>query len=485
MKKLNICFLLLPILLSSCKSKESNQSNISSSTESGYIKEDTKIDFLCMADKDYHAKLQSMIDEFEILEPHVKVNLYNPQGSGSYAMIEKNIVAGFFKEDYPDLAQCYPDNVVKYIAKGYAVDVDKYLSNSEYGIVGNEIDDYIDSFLLEGATYPTSGTYSLPFCKSTELLYYNADALLNLDLSSIDANINDGKPLDENYLNDLTWEELFDNLCPALYTYNSSLSEEDKILKSGTNSAVFTYDSDENFFITLANQYGYGYTSVDGNGKASIDFDNPEMKGLVRKLKEAKDANYLQTRGSNRDYVSTLFQDRKALFTISSTAGLTYNYSYNNPFNIGVAKIPHAEGKEYSSINQGPSVCILDHDDDNRSLASYLLWKHMTNEENSSAWALHTGYMGIRNSSYHSKEYIDALNVDDTSNLFDVAKAKNLKMISEVRESTFNTKVFKGSSNARTNVGLLLRDCLLSNDIDNEIDSLFSSYALDASSYLS
>lgn len=502
MKKFSITSILLPLLfITSCANSTVSTSVIDNNLDDkGFIKEDVTINFLCMADKDFHSELQSMINEFEKNEPHVKVNLYNPLGSGSYAMIEKLVVAGFFKEDYPDLVQCYPDNVVKYIAQGYAVNVDEYLNNKEYGLLGEEKEDYITAFLEEGTKYTVDGTYSLPFCKSSELLYYNADALIGLDLSSQDSSINNGLPLDETYLNDLTWEELFDKLCPAIETYNDSLPEENKLLDDSPNTAIFTYDSDENFFITAAEQYGYGYTSISENGKGSIDFNNEGMKNIVKKLKIAKDKKYLQTRGTYHDYVSYLFQERHALFTVSSTAGLSYNFNFQKPFNMGVAKLPHAQGHEYSSINQGPSVCILNHNNNARSLASFLLWKHMTNKENSSSWALKTGYMGIRNSSYINDDYknaikegenakkIDISKLEDVSEiantLYSISKSENLKKIAEIRESTYNTSVFRGSSNARTNVGKLLKDCLLSTDLDAEIDELFNEYAKDAESYL-
>ena len=149
-----------------------------------------------------------------------------------------------------------------------------------------------------------------------------------------------------------------------------------------------------------------------------------------------------------------------------------------------MAKIPSPEGKEYSSINQGPSICILDHKDENRALASFLFWKHITNKENSSSWALDTGYMGIRNSSYQSEAYNNALIVDENSSLADLAKAANLVKISEVRTSTFNTPIFKGSGTARTNVGLILKDCLLSTDLNSEIDEIFEKYYNDTYQYL-
>ena len=474
--------ILSTLLLTGCSFNNNNDESHSETNVDGVIKEDVRIEFMCMLSDEYRTYLETIIKKFEETEPHVKVTLSNPQGSGNYAMLEKTVIAGFYKEEYPDIVQCYPDNVVKYLAKGYAYNLDEYINNKTYGLSEEDMDDYISSFIKEGQQYKEEGTYSLPYCKSTELMYYNAEVLLGLEIDGV----NDNNPIDEEYLNNLSWKELFDNLCPKLEEYNETLPDEDKILSTNEPHAIVTYDSDENLFITLAEQYGYGYTSYDQeNDIASIDFDNPGMKELVRKLKDAKDKRYFETKKSCGNYVSELFQTKDCLFTISSTAGLSaYIYNETNPYLVGVAKIPHAEGNDYYSINQGPSICVLDHFDNNRSLASFLLWKYMTNKENSSSWSIQTGYMAIRNSSYQTEEYKNSLIIKDETDLKNVAEVNNRIMIAEVKESTFNTPVFKGSGNARTNVGLLIRDCLLSNDLDAEIDDIFTYYAEDARTYI-
>ena len=484
MKKTKLCILMLPFLLLGCKSNKNIVDPTDNEEETGYIKENVTIGFLCMADSSFYPTLQSIITDFKEVEPKVTVNLYNPLGTGKYAMIEKTVISGFYNEDYPDITQCYPDNVVKYLSKGYVVNIDKYLNNSEYGIASDS-NDYIESYFDEGKGYSVEGTYSLPFCKSTEFLYYNADVLLGLDLSSVDSTINEGKPLDASYLDNLSWEVLFETLCPAIYKYNESLPANEKIYVNDDKSGIVTYDSDENFFITLANQYGYGYTSIKENGEGSVDFDNDGMKNLMKRFQDYRNKGYLQTRGTNNnEYVSSLFTSKKALFTISSTASNSYNYNRENPFVIGAAKLPFAEGKNDKSINQGPSICILDHHDENRSLASYLFWKFMTNKENCSKWALKTGYIVIRESTATTEEYQKELDITGVTDKYKISVANNLKKITEASGNTFTTDVFRGSSNCRTNVGKLLTQCLLSDDLDSKIDSLFKSYSDDAKNYL-
>ena len=477
MMKSKKCLFLLPFLLVGCNStKPSDDGGGKQKDENCYIKEDTTIDFLCLSDSSYSSLLEDIIEEFQENEPHVTVRICNPQGLGKYGMISKTVFAQFFEGDYPDLVQCYPDDAIRYLSfkdGKYMVNLDKYLNHKDYGLSVEDKKDYIASFVNEGNHYPVEGTYSLPFCKSSELMYYNADVLIDLDLSSVDNSINGGNPLTAQYLDSLTWEELFNKLAPAILTYNESLDEKHKIIDTSEENAVFTYDSDENFFITLAFQYGYGYTSVN-DGVPSVDFNNQEMRDLMQVIKTAKNNHYLHTNGSYGNYVSNLFTARKNLFTVSSTAGLTYNYNADDPFSIGVARIPHAEGKEYMAINQGPSVCVLDHQDENRSLASYLLWKHMTNKSNSLVWALKTGYSGIRNSNYTDQQYIDALTPKEGQSLFDHAQMENLKKLADVFDKLYTTAVFNGSSNVRTNVGNLIKGCL---NLDVEIDKLFDYYA--------
>ena len=485
MNKKKIALSLLTILLIGCTNSGNNnpdsEGEKQKEDENYIIKEDVEISFLSMVDNSYYPFLQAMINDFQLQEPHVHVNLSNPLGSGNYNTLERLVVAGFYKEDYPDIVQCYPDSVVNYLTRGYAVNLNPYIENQKYGLGASRVD-YISSFMEEGQHYAKGGTYSLPFCKSTELMYYNADVLVGLDLSSIDATINNGQPLDTTYLDNLTWEELFNKLSPALYAYDENKSEADRLIKTPldknnnpTNGrSVISYDSSDNLFITLANQYGYGYTDVDSDGNGLVSFNNSNMKSLMNTFRTAYNNKYIQTRRTFGTYVSELFQNQNCLFTVSSTAGISYNFNKKNPFKMGVAKLPHAEGKEYTSINQGPSICVLKHDDQNRTLASFLLWKYITSVDNATTWSINTGYMPIRTSCFSTKAYIDITTITDKSTLYDIAVSDNIKKIEQVRNSFFNTPVFYGSGNVRTNVTNLITNCM---NTDVDVDTLFDYYA--------
>src|SRR5574344_2849075 len=123
-------------------------------------------------------------------------------------------------------------------------------------------------------------------------MFYNAAVVIRLDLSKQDKEINGGAPLNAAYFDTLTWDELFDHLCQAIEAYNATLPTDQKILKTDqAYHSIFAYDSDDNLFITLAKQYGYGYTSVV-NGAGSVDFNNDGMKSVMKRFKTAYDKGY-------------------------------------------------------------------------------------------------------------------------------------------------------------------------------------------------
>jgi len=437
------------------------------------MKNETQITLWSITGQNNRPQLESYIAGFKEIEPNITIN--NVYQSGSYNELESMVSKGFLGDNYPDIVQAYPDNVANYIDYGKAVKLDSYIDNAEYGWNAFDKTDIIEAFQDEGKEYTVSGTYSVPYSKSTEEMFYNADVLIGLDLSKFDKTINGGAPLNAAYFDNLTWEELFDKLCPAIKAYDDSLPIDQKILKTDQQyHSIFAYDSDDNLFITLAKQYGYGYTSVK-DGKGSIDFNNDGMKGLLKKFKSAYDKGYFLTKGSAGDnYTNTYFTLQNTLFSVGSTGGVKYQFDAAHPMNVGVARIPQASTSNPWTINQGPSLTILDHGSEDRKLASWLFYKYMTNETNSLDWAINSGYMGIRNSNYESDEYKEAVSVENKQEkTLDILLAKSASYLPKITDNMFVSPAFKGSSQTRTQVGGLMTSVLTSNGSDATIESLF------------
>lgn len=428
--------------------------------------------------QNYQAKVDQLMDEFMAANPNITVEKQVEGGyDGIHTQTSADIDAG--NGEHGDIVICYPDHVVDYINSGVAVDLDDLINDKKIGWTQDEKEDMIAGYMKEGQNFPISGTYCLPYCKSTEALYYNKDVLIGLDLSSVDPNLNNGDAINQDYIENLTWEEFLDVLCPAIDAYNKGLPNDEKIIRPSTDgglSGICGYDSEANLFINLCEQYGYGYTSVNqSTGKASLDFNNDNVVALLRKFNEAGKKNYLvpSSRKENNSYCSSFFVEQHFLFNIGSTAGVTHEAS--NDFDVDVAPIPGAANGNKHIISQGPSLCILKHPEDGKAIqkarieAAWKFYKFLTSSKNSAIWATTVGYLPVRYSSLEQEVYIDYADVTGKpARSPELLTAKNAQYSTVASSNVFTSPVFKGSSTARTVVGATMAKVL------NHTDSVYS-----------
>ena len=400
----------------------------------------------------------------EEANPGLKIHVDASQESGSFDLLRENTLKKIPTGDYCDIFYGYPDSIQAINKYKVVQDLDEFINDSEVGLTQDELNDIIPAYLQEGANYPDEGRYSMPFSKSTEVMYYNRD-ILGLDLSSIDPSINNGNPLTEAYINNLTWDELFEKLCPALLTKNEQLDDEHKlIIPKEDKSCVFAYDSDDNFFITLAKQYGYDYTSIDpATKKGSIDFANENMANLLVKVNEYYRKGYLMTKGSyGGSYTSNLFNDKACLFTVSSTAGA--KNTYNSNFVTMPAHIPHVAGSKGYTISQGPSIAILKKEAaPEKAKAAWQFYRFFLRKY-SLNWAVNSGYLPILESDYESDEWLEASSTDGKNPMTEeYNKAMTYSYIPQVSDDLFDSPVFTQSAAARVQAGSAMTQAIVYN----------------------
>lgn len=446
-----------------------------------FIEEETEILVQTTFNDTFGQIFKDAIDAVQKKEPNLKITY--DKYSGSYSDLKDAVIKGVPAGNYPDVVAAYPDSVADFITSNIQLKMDRFINNEDYGWTEEEKNDFYEAYLEEGANYSIPGTYSLPIAKSTEAMYYDSDKIIGLNLATVNPNINGGKAITEEYINNLTWDELFNNFAPALLAYRETLptdAAKKAFLDTETYSdwAVVGYDSDDNLFITLAEQYGYGYTSMDpvtGNGK--IEFVNDGMKGLMKKFNAAYKNKYFTTKGIIGTNVNYRSNEDSMLFSIGSTGGVNYQFSSQNPKNVGVARVPQAPGKDTKLIQQGPSLAFLKHtgdDSNNRALGAWLFYKELTSIRSCIAWATTTGYSPIRKSVAESDDFLDFSDPENFSaKTSDRLKAINAAYQESTMDYLFTSPVFKGSSEARTQVGGLATKAIGSANIDEEIDKLF------------
>lgn len=453
---------------------------VSPLSEDSFIKTPTEITVTTTFNDTFGQIFKDTIEEMKKKEPLLTINYV--KFGGKYDALREEVINGIPAGNYPDVVVAYPDGVADFIEAGVQLDMEPYMDNPSYGWTETEKADVFEQYLEEGQNYSVPGTLSLPIAKSTEGMYYDGEKLIGIKLDGI----NDGNPLTEEYFNNLTWEELFNELCPALLDYRETLPADQKAAFLDTETfsdwALVGYDSDDNLFITLAEQYGYGYTSFDPvTGTGLIDFNNSNMKSLMKFLRTAYEKKYLTTQGTLGTNTNKRSNADAMLFCIGSTGGVSYQFDSKNAKSMKIAKLPHpatSTGK-FKMISQGPSLAFLDHGNENRALGAWLFYKELSSVETNAAWSTTTGYSPIRESVLYSDEYLRYMDEElYNEKTLDHLKALNAQYINETANDLFVSPVFKGSSEARKQAGGLVTDCLMKalesgQTLDEMIDSLF------------
>lgn len=469
---------LLIVGMASCSPVDSttNTDKGSTSAKTGddpVFQEKVSISFWNTKGSPYESIINAAIESFKEIQPNISVE--NVKKSVGISGLESEVRTGLTTGTYPDIVEGYPDNVSTYIDLGRAVELTDYVNDSTYGWTASDKEDVIKSYLDEGSQYLDEGLYSLPFAKSSEILLYNKK-LIGVDLSGVDSTINGGKKLTKAYLESLTWEEFFGKLCPALTTYNNSLPDGSKLLDTSVNGAtILGYDSDDNLAIGLTQQYGYKYTAIT-DGQPEALFNTNEVASKFYEFYEWGKKGYINTQDVFGSYTNSLVKSNAVLFLISSTGGLSHCQA--DGVYWGAAMPLQAEGKSAKVINQGPSICILDHAKDdsenaeNRKMAAWLFYKHLTNYENNLSWALDGGYFPIRHSVINSAKYQAALNEDDAgsqdSTTYLTAITNKVTTSDVFQEALYTTPAFKGSSDCRTSLGGVITEAISKGRSDAE-----------------
>ena len=222
--KVKAFLLALPLLITACTGGNGGNNNRSSaaSGDNGPI----TIKFWHTFGQTVVDGLKSKINDFKKLVKEndgvdVDVDL---KYQGDYDDIAKLIADGYAVFNSPTMAVAYPDNVSDYLDIGksanqeFVVNLDKFISSDTVGFgkekwLGDEYDeeDFVEDFYAEGSQYSVEGTYSLPFLKSTEIMFYNMDLLIEV-MKGFKPDLNNSETLIKDYMSKISWDE-FMELC--------------------------------------------------------------------------------------------------------------------------------------------------------------------------------------------------------------------------------------------------------------------------------
>ena len=455
-------------------SSESQPASQSQSASSAEIPDNVTVSFWSTGSQGMTTQLQALAREFEkqIKENTGKTVTMNVTVEGSYADIEDKITKGLSVGNIPTMAVAYPDTVANILAKEtdkihYLYDLDAYMEDEEIGFCTQEFlgdtdvsdrDDIVYSFLDEGTHYVREGTFSYPFMKSSEVMFYNVNDVERA-YSFYKPSVQ-GKDNIRADLKSMDWDE-FTNLLTSV------MDHKEDILN--TLKHALWYDSDSNLFISQLYQRGIPYTDiVDGKGKILFEEGQPraDAEKVLTDLKALYDDGRFTTKGIENTYGSTAFTNGEVLFEVGSSGGTGYNMPEGlEPSDIGIVPVPAAkkDGKANPSyVSQGPTITFLKNPtltDAQNDAEMYYAWqfaKYLTNPANNVRLCIRgsEGYIPVRYSAYETAEFMDFL---DEESIYSMSAKV---VIDEIAGSYYSAPVFPGSAELRDKVGGTIGDVL-------------------------
>lgn len=424
--------------------------------EGGYDGSDVTITFYHTMGTNLSSVLDLYIEEFNKLYPNIHVEYTSV---GGYDDVRDQISTEITVGNQPNIAYCYQDHVALYNLAKAVVTLDNLIDSTVevtradgttevLGLTDEQKNDFIAGYYNEGKEFGDGLMYTMPLSKSTEVLYYNKTFF------------------DENNIAvPTTWDEM------------EAVCEQIKAIDP--ESIPLGYDSENNWFINMCEQYDSPYTSATGDHYL---FNNDQNKAFVKEFREWYQKGYLTTQTLYGAYTSGLFTNltgTKSYMSIGSSAGATYQRPTANadgtyPFEVGIASIPQVSQDNQKVISQGPSLCIFQKDNAQEVVASWLFVKFLTtNVEFQAEFSMASGYVPVLKSVAEQPAYAEFLSKADGGSY---VSALSAKVCIEQENAYYTSPAFNGSSTARDQVATLLAKCLAADDggdVDAMIDAAF------------
>lgn len=319
------------------------------------------------------AAVNKLVEDFNATVGQEKGITVKPIYQGAYNDLKSKVTAAIKSKNAPAISQAYPDWVAEYLQSEAVVELDSYIFDEEVGI--KDFEDIAEAYRKENSQYEGGKFYSLPFNKSTEVLYYNKTFF------------------EENNLTvPTTWEEM---------------EQVSKQITELTGKPAFGFDSAENAFITLVKQFGGEYTTSNGEvlfGESDAAVEMLEM------IKRNTDAGYWRLPGEDK-YMSGPFVSGLVQMYVGSTSGASHVINgiaeSENQFEWSAAPIPQQSEDSKAVIQQGTNVVIMKQGSttDEQVYAAYEFAKFLGTYDANLYWTMNTGYLPIRQTVVDSEEY--------------------------------------------------------------------------------
>ncbi len=313
--------------------------------------------------------VDGMAEEFNKENPDITVK---PVYTGSYQDTTTKVQAAVQGKTPPDVAVMLSTELHTMMDMDAILPLDDFIAKdggSEY------INDFFPGFLANSQV--DGKTYSIPFQRSTIVLYYNKDAFKEVGLDP-------EKP-------PASWDELV--------SYAAKLKKDGRYGVEIPSSS-FTYW----MFQALALQNGKNLMSEDGK---KVFLDTPENVEALQFWVDLSKKHQVMPEGVNEwATVPSDFLEGKTAMMFHTTGNLT-NVKKSAKFDFGVAFLPAK--KSYGSPTGGGNFYMFKGTDEKKQAAAWKFIRFMTEPKRAAQWSVDTGYVATRKSAYEEetmKQYV-------------------------------------------------------------------------------
>jgi ABC-type glycerol-3-phosphate transport system substrate-binding protein len=291
---------------------------------------------------------------------------------GHYSDAEDAMNAAIQSGDVPDVIVGYQNALAGWYSVDAVVDIQPYIEDGVVGLTQDQIDDFYEGAFNSGVI-ADGARIGMPLSQSTNVIFYNNTWAEELGFDSAPT----------------TPEEFQEQACAAAEANNT----DDDPNNDGTGGLVL-YPSASNV-ASWTYAYGGDFLNETGDG---YDFTNQEVEDVAYFLKTLWDEGCAFPTES---YPNPEFATRKALFTMSSSAGLPYQLA---AFDDEAATddewsfIAFPGPGDQSAVDAfGQSVAIVNSTPE-KKLAAWLFLKHFTSPETQATWINSSAYYPVRKS---------------------------------------------------------------------------------------
>lgn len=305
--------------------------------------------------------LDGMIDEFNKTHPDIYIV---PQSMGNYNALSQKLLASAIAKNQPVLAQAYEAWIAKFVEGNLLVPFNKFITN---------VQDFKKDFypvIFEDNVYKGK-LYSLPFNKSTPILYYNKDLFKKSGLSTVPPQ---------------TWDDFL------VYSQRINQKNPKKLGYVGAGTV-----SDFECFLV---QHGGKLLSDDGK---TILFNSKEGAEALQFLLDMKYLHHVADYYIGGGFqFQTDFITGRAGMMIGSSVSRIY-IEKHLMFNWGMG--PLLRGKNKGVLIYGTNIVLFKNATEKQQRAAWKFVKWFLSPKNQAKWAAQTGYLPARISSLKTKEF--------------------------------------------------------------------------------